>query len=350
MASDDEGKGRCVEDRAACPFVYVVVLNFNGLDINDTCIKSLFASDYLNYQVLFVDNGSTDGSVERIRQQYPTVEILENKKNLLFAAGNNRGVELALQQGADYIFILNNDTAIDPACLSLLVSFMEDNQDSGAVQPMLCLMEHPTIIASAGCRISLSGRAWDDGFGTPCTSFGIEPREVSGVTGGAMLVRAQAFCQAGLFNEQYGMYFEDVDLSWRVRKNGYSLFVVPEAHVLHMVSATTQKGYSALRIRLTEANSYRLIVDHFPLLLVLAGYPLSLFFSLGVTIRAFLHGHPENGRAAMKGALDGLVMFIPSLLRRMRSSSVQKSTAAKWIDWKILFPPSCRFSEKEKSS
>lgn len=350
MATGNKGAQGDVQDRATAPLVYVVVLNYNGLDVNDTCITSLLASDYPNYKILVVDNGSSDGSVERIRRQYPSVEILENRENLFFAAGNNRGIGEALQQGADYIFILNNDTMVDSACLSLLVLFMKEVADAGAIQPMLCLMDHPEVISSSGCCISLSGRAWDDGFGNSCESFGTDPREVSGVTGGAMLVRAQVFREVGMFAERYGMYFEDVDLSWRIRRSRYRLFVVPQARILHKVSATTRKGFSTLRIRLTEANSYRLILGHFPLLLVFLGYPLSLFFSLGVTVRALLRRQPKNAKAAMMGALDGLLMLLPELLRRLAGRSAIKSIPVRWIAWHTPFPPVCRFNGQNNTA
>ncbi len=350
MTIREDDEGRSVQAQATVPLVYVVVLNFNGLDVNDTCITSLLASDYTNYKILFVDNGSSDGSVELIRRDYPTVEFLENRENLFFAAGNNRGIEQALRQGADYIFILNNDTRVDSACLSTLVAFMEQVRTAGAVQPLLCLMGHPALIASGGCRVSLSGRAWDDGFGDSCASFGTEPREVSGVTGGAMLVRAQVFREAGTFDERYGMYFEDVDLSWRIRRCGYRLFVVPQARVLHEVSATTVKGFSTLRIRLTETNSYRLIMAHFPLWLIFFGYPLSLFFSLAVAVRAFLRSQPGNAKAAVMGALDGLWMLLPGLLCRLAGRSSTKSIPAGWIAWRTLFPPVGRATEQNKTA
>ena len=334
-----------MQDQGTDPLVFVIVLNFNGLDVNDTCITSLLASEYPNFKILFVDNGSSDGSVEHVRLQYPTVEILENKENLFFAAGNNRGIEHALQQEADYIFILNNDTMVASTCISLLVAFMEQADDAGAIQPLLCLMDNPQVIASAGCRVSLSGRAWDDGFGNSCTSFGTIPREVSGVTGGAMLVRAQVFRAVGMFDERFEMYFEDVDLSWRIRRNGSRVFIVPQARVGHKVSATTAKGFSALRIRLTEANSYRLIVGHFPLWLICFGYPLSLFFSLAVAGRAVLRRQPDNAGAAMLGALDGLRILLPELLNRLAGRSGRKSVPVGWIAWQSFFPPACRFPQ-----
>lgn len=331
---ENVGRGQQAE-----PLVYIVVLNYNGIDFNDACIDSLLKTDYFNYKILFVDNGSTDGSIDRVRQRYPAVEVLENKANLFFAAGNNRGIEFALERGADYIFILNNDTEVDSYCLPSLVSFMEAMPESGAVQPLLCLMSHPQLIASAGCRISLSGRSWDDSFGIPCGSFGDDPRQVAGVTGGAMLVRADVLRKVGMFDEQYRMYFEDVDLSFRIQKAGLKLYVVPQGRVLHAVSATTKTSFSRMRIQLCDTNSYRIILTHFPVILALVGYPLSLGFSLGSFLYALIRGRVGHAGAAFMGALHGLYLFIPAICRRVCSKSAQRSVVRDLIDWKTLFPP-----------
>lgn len=321
------------------PLVYCVVLNYNGLDLNDICISSLLKTNYPNNKILFVDNGSSDESVEKIRNQFPSVEILENGSNLFFAKGNNRGIRVALQRGADYIFILNNDTKTDPSCLSLLISFMEEMPQTGACQPLLCRMDNPELIASAGCRLSLSGRAWDDYFNTPSNALGITPRQVTGVTGGAMLVRAEVLRKVGLFDEKYRMYFEDVDLSLRILKEGYNLHIVPQAKVLHSVSATTSAYFHQLRIQLSETNSYRIILTHFPLSLAFFSYPLSLLFSLGVAYRAVLHGSTKQAGAAIRGFTTGILLLIPTIINRIRSKSDHKSVDINAIDWQTIFPP-----------
>ena len=328
------------------PLVYCVVLNYNGLDLNDICISSLLETNYPNYKILFVDNGSSDESVERVRNQFPSVEILENGSNLLFAEGNNRGILVALQQGADYIFILNNDTKTDPSCLSLLISFMEEMPQAGACQPLLCRMDNPELIASAGCRISLSGRAWDDYFNSPSNSLGSAPRQVTGVTGGAMLARAEVLRKVGLFDEKYRMYFEDVDLSLRIRKEDYSLYIVPQAKVLHSVSATTNAYSQRLHIQLSEANSYRIILTHFPLSLAFFSYPLSLLFSLGVALRAVLRGSIKQAGAAIRGFATGIFLLIPTIITRVRSKSYHKTVDINAIDWQIIFPPKSQNKKK----
>lgn len=339
MLKETRNENRYKSSSTRAPLVYCVILNYNGLDLNDICISSLLETNYPNYKILFVDNGSSDESVERVRNQFPLVEILENGTNLLFAEGNNRGILLALQRGADYVFILNNDTKTDPSCLSLLISFMEEMPQVAACQPLLCRMDNPELIASAGCRISLSGRAWDDFFNTPSKSFGSKPRQVTGVTGGAMLIRAEVLHRVGLFDEKYKMYFEDVDLSLRIRKEGYSLYIVPQAKVLHSVSATTSAYFQQLHIQLSEANSYRIILTHFPLSLVFFSYPLSLLFSLGVAFRAVLRGSIKQSQAAIRGFTAGISLLIPTIITRVSSKSYHKTVDINAIDWQTIFPP-----------
>src|SRR5437016_2987592 len=117
--------------------VGIVILNWNGGEVLQECVRSVFALRYPSFEVIIVDNGSTDGSAEMLRERYPSVLLLENDKNLGFAAGNNRGIALALERGNDYVMILNNDTIVEPDCLRLLVRRAQSNSRIGAVSPKI---------------------------------------------------------------------------------------------------------------------------------------------------------------------------------------------------------------------
>ena len=119
------------------PFVYIVLLNWNGWRHTLDCIRSLYGLEYTNWHAIVIDNGSTDDSVERIRQAFPGVSIVENHKNLGFAAGNNIGIRLALMGGADYVLVLNNDTTVAPDSVSELVRFAENHPQAGVMGPKI---------------------------------------------------------------------------------------------------------------------------------------------------------------------------------------------------------------------
>src|SRR5436190_7401977 len=141
-------------DRHA-PSVAVIVLNWNGRDDTLACLESLAGLNYDNFQVMVVDNGSTDGSVGAIRPRFPGVEIIETGRNLGFAEGNNVGIRLALDRGMDYVFLLNNDTVVDPSLLSELVAAAERCPEGGIFGAQILYHSDPLKIWFAGAR-------WDE--------------------------------------------------------------------------------------------------------------------------------------------------------------------------------------------
>jgi len=119
------------------PCVYIVLLNWNGWRDTLECMRSLDSMEYRNWHAVIVDNGSADDSAKRLREAYPTVPIIENGKNLGFAAGNNVGIRLALKEGADYVFVLNNDATVFPDTLSELVGFAEKHSEAALMSPKI---------------------------------------------------------------------------------------------------------------------------------------------------------------------------------------------------------------------
>lgn len=322
------------------PLVYAVILNYNGNRVNPPCLRSILASHYDNLRILFVDNGSSDSSVQAVRQEFPNIEILENGTNLYFAAGNNRGIEIALKNGADYVLILNNDTEIDPSCISRLVKFMESTPQAGACQPLLCFMDDHDIIASAGCQIAGSGKAWDAMCGMPAEEAGEKPFPMPGVTGGAMFVRSETLTSVGMFDETFEMYFEDVDFSLRMRRQGLSLFCIPLARVFHEVSASTDLSQKWRIGFLCERNSYRIMVKHFPRRKVLLGFLRGVPLACLAAGANLVRGNFRYGFAILFAALQGLSFLI------RHTSSLCKNTSncehiSKHINYQIIYPPRC---------
>ena len=224
------------------PPVIIVVLNWNGLADTLACLESLSQLDYPCYRVVVVDNGSTDRSVSAIREQFPAVTIIETGENLGFAGGNNVGLRHALRQGADYALLLNNDTEVAPDFLSLLVKAAETDPQVGMAGPTIYYYDRPEVIWSAGgeidwrrgCTRMVGLDERDDG------QFGRAPREVDFVTGCAVLVRATVLRQAGLLDERFFMYYEEVEWCVRTRRAGFRIVRVPQAHVWHKIAPGAQ--------------------------------------------------------------------------------------------------------------
>ena len=209
------------------PHVTCVVLNYNGWPDTVACIESLLKQDYGAFAIVVVDNASTDGSVERIRSAFPQLLLIESPDNDGFSAGNNLGIRHALAQGAEFIWLLNNDTVAPPETCANLVAAAAGPK-TGIVGTVLYYQHDPAKIqAWGGGELKRS-----IGFGrhfTGPTDLGPE----SFVTFASVLLRADMLCSTGLLDPGYFMYFEDSDLCFRARTQGWQIVVAADTAVLH---------------------------------------------------------------------------------------------------------------------
>jgi GT2 family glycosyltransferase len=221
----------------------VVVLNWNSHEMTAECIRSLLAMDVADFEIIVVDNGSTDGSMERLPQEFPQITVLPQGHNLGFAAGCNVGMRHALANGAEYILLLNNDTFVVPDFIREMLAAIESDPRIGAVCPKIYFADHPDLLWYAGADFSLwmgtsKHRGWkeiDHGQFDGC-------REIMQATGCAMLVRRSALCDVGLLDEQFWAYAEDLDWSLRFMEQGYRLMLAPKARLWHCCGATSVKA------------------------------------------------------------------------------------------------------------
>ncbi|CAN5768704.1 hypothetical protein BH10CHL1_BH10CHL1_07870 [soil metagenome] len=217
--------------------VSAIVLNWNGKSDTLACLKSL-QMQTMPVDIVVVDNGSIDDSVAAIRQNYPEVTILETGCNLGYSGGNNVGIRHALATGATYIFVLNNDTRLDPECTVRLLEDCKVNPGSVAVAPKSLYMDRPETICFAGGRITASGDTQHIGMGQPDGPAYTVTQATEWITGCALFVSRAGFEQVGLFDERFFLLFEDSDWSLRARRLGYGLRYVGTACVWHQGSAS----------------------------------------------------------------------------------------------------------------
>jgi len=223
--------------------ITVVVLNWNSHDMTAECIRSLLAMEAGDFEILVVDNGSSDGSVGILRQKFPQITMLPQDRNLGFAAGCNVGMRYALSAGAEYMLLVNNDAIVDRCLLRALLEEAERHPEAAMVSPKIYYHDLPN-------RLWWVGGTFDHRTGIP-KHLGLRKRDtgkynvarnIDWATGCVLLIRARALHDTGLFDEQFFGHVEDVDLSLRVRAAGYSIRYSPLAMVWHREGVDYRKN------------------------------------------------------------------------------------------------------------
>ena len=230
------------------PLVAIVVLNWNNERDTLACLASLERLEYTQVVTIVVDNASTDHSVERIRATYPGVDVISNARNLGYAEGNNVGITRALEYGSDYVLILNNDTVVEPAALSELVTAAEVNPKAGILGPtVLCAEPEDRLFAAGGFIDWKRGIAVQRGRFQPAASYShlVQAEIVDFVPGCALLVRRSLIESIGALSKRYFLNFEDVEWCVRAQQAGRVVLYVPKAIIWHRISATLGRASPA---------------------------------------------------------------------------------------------------------
>jgi GT2 family glycosyltransferase len=215
------------------PYIITVILNTNRRADTLACLASLERSTYRNHHIIVLDNASTDGSVEAIRSGFPAVQIIGLTENRGYAGNNNVGIQAALDRGADWVFVLNEDTILDPDCLERLAHLGESDARIGIVGPMVYHHDEPTIIQSAGGRL---GRNWESRHiaqNEPDTKQFPAPHDVDWISGCAILVRRAVIEQVGMIDERFFYYWEETEWCMRATRARWRIVHVPQARLWH---------------------------------------------------------------------------------------------------------------------
>lgn len=252
--------------------VHIILLNYNGYEDTVECIKSICKINYNNYKIILVDNNSSDGSqIELLKylSQNEKVHFIQSEKNLGFSGGNNIGIKWALNNGADYICLLNNDTVVEKDFLINLVTEMEKNSDIGVAAGKIMYFKEKDIIWSAGGYINeVKALGCHYGINIKDNEQFNSKRELTFLTGCLQLIRKSVFEEIGLYDDEYFLYMEDVDFCKRVIESGYKLSYIPTSKIYHKVSASTGGDESPLqlyymtrnRILFNKKNNKKLII------------------------------------------------------------------------------------------
>ncbi len=252
----------------------VLIVNYNGRTLLPDCLAALEQQSLPReqYEIVIVDNGSTDDSVAYVRDAYPLVRIVTAERNLGFAGGNNLAARYAV---GDWLALINNDAIADPAWLETLLA-AANHQSSVCVAGKM-LNGDGTKIDFSGGVMNLWGRAFAPEEGWTHTPDFDPPREIFFACGGAMLIRREIFLLLDGFDESFVAYFEDVDLGWRLRLAGHKVWYEPAATVRHLGSTTGKRFPVEQRYALSEANALRALIQNYEESTLNKVLPLSLF-------------------------------------------------------------------------
>jgi GT2 family glycosyltransferase len=279
--------------KANAALVFCVVVNWNGWQDTVGCIESLVAQDYPSLRIVVVDNASTDDSVEQIRAAFPAVEVLHGGGNYGFAAGGNVGIRFALEHGAAFVWLLNNDTVAPPDTLRKLVAAASEPR-IGMVGTVLRYMRNPAEIQAWGGGSIVRWSGFVTHFHAPAP---LEPDTY--LTFASVLLRREMLEAVGLLDEGYFMYFEDSDLSFRARAGGWGLAVATETAVLHKEGGSASVKKSARLDRIVTTSGLRFLGRY--------GWPRAAAQMLFVVSRLGKRaacGNPAGVRAVLRGVRD----------------------------------------------
>lgn len=267
--------------------IIIIVINYNNYEDTKECLVSLEKITYPSYKIVVVDNNSSDGSGEKIKKDFPNSIYVQNKENLGFAEGNNVGIKCAIEENADYVWILNNDVIVDPCSLTELVNAAERSDRIGMLGPKIYYYPKERKLFSVGAKIiPWSGRSVSFGQNELDDGQYDEVREVDYISGCGLFVSVKMLTEVGLLDKRYFMYYEEADLAVRSRRKGWKVVYIPASIIWHK-HASTVKKYNLL-------SEYYLTRNH--LLFMIRNYPWFLPTAFIWSLRHNLLNHLFKGR------------------------------------------------------
>lgn len=280
--------------------VTVIIPNYNGIEYLKECLKSLEEQTFQDFSVIIVDNCSTDGSVEFIKQSYPEITLFEMDENYGFSIAVNKGIR---ESRTKYVILLNNDTVIHKDYIKELYNHISTSKKIFSVSSKMISYRDRTVMDDAGDLYTVLGWAFQRGVRRPVDEFN-EPKRVFAACAGAAIYRRDVFKEIGLFDEMHFAYLEDIDVGYRARIEGYRNEYCPTAIVYHVGSATSGATvYSDFKVKLSARNTIYLNYKNMPLLQLAINF-LPIF--AGTMVKFLFFVKRGFGKAYCQGIIEGL--------------------------------------------
>jgi GT2 family glycosyltransferase len=287
--------------------VAVILLNLNQEHHTRACINSLLEVSFPHLDIVLIDNGSLDGSGERLARDFPTIRFVRNARNVGFAEGNNIGIRLALENGADYVMLLNNDTIVHRDFIQPLLELAEADERIGVQSGKVYFHSDPKKFWYAGGLFNIEkALAKHRGMFEHDAGQFDRAEESDFSTGCLMFFSRRALHEVGLLDPSYFIYFEDVDWCLRARRIGWRVMFNPGCVIWHKVSATTTID-SPFYLYLTMRNKILMIRRHSTLFKTILSLPYLFYFYSRQILRLALRWRSWRGvKAVLFGLVDGI--------------------------------------------
>jgi GT2 family glycosyltransferase len=216
------------------PGVAIIIVNWNSYEMTSQCLVSLRSLEYPYFKTVVVDNGSTDGSADRLQIEFPEIILLKNQENRGFTGGNNSGIIYAIQNNFEYLMLLNNDTIITPSFLTSLIKRIDSTLSIGAIQPKIMYNYDRSVIWNAGTALNKFLFTFKT-IGENEKDKGLYDKagEIPWITGCCFLVRTDIIKEIGPLDDKFFIYYEDVDWSLKIRNHSHKLWYEPKAVIYH---------------------------------------------------------------------------------------------------------------------
>lgn len=277
--------------------VTIIIPNYNGLAFMEPCMEALNRQTYKDFSVLVVDNGSTDGSTEWLKERGIPSIFLET--NTGFSGAVNAGIRKAK---TPYVILLNNDTKADPDYVGELVRAIEKSPKIFSVSSRMIQMHHPDLMDDAGDMYSVLGWAYQRGVGQPTGRYD-SPARVFSACAGAAIYRRNVFEKIGYFDEMHFAYLEDIDVGYRAKLYGYDNLYCPTAKILHVGSGTSGSKYNSFKVKLAARNNVYLNYKNMP-----AGQLLinAIPIGIGIALKYWFFKKKGFAKDYMEGLKEGI--------------------------------------------
>ena len=313
--------------------VSVIIVNWNGRKFLPECLEGLRRQVFRHFTVIFADNGSSDGSIDFVKRNYPEVEIIALPGNVGFSAANNIALETV---ETEYAALLNNDAAPDYMWLKNTVEALEAHPEAGSAASKMLFYDDSKVIDRAGDSYTRAGAGFLRGRGMPADNYD-KQEWIFGACAGAALYRTQMLRNTGLFDEDFFLVYEDVDLSFRAQLKGWKCVYVPEAVVYHRAGGSIVFD-SPASVYYSQRNLEWVYVKNMPSGLILRTILPHIIYDLAAFLYFVTRGRGRDFIRAKRDALKGLKKALQKRSQIQQSKMVDDGYLLELLDKEWLFP------------